>query len=278
MLQHRLADVVAVELAALAGVRRRERRAVRAEQQPFQQGRGLRPRVGGALARALPDDAVDLVPDVLRDDRLVPTRIVCALVADLPDVDPVVEHPVEVTLVEEGAGSGPDTTSLQIVSKQCPGAQLEKAVEDVPHRIGFLRLDQKAAVLHPVTERDIAAHPDALLLGGRDLVADALGGDLTFELCKGQEDIEGQAAHRCGGIEGLRDGDEGHAGAVEHLHQLGEVRERPASLSSMSSSSRWRPGRFTLQAPATSAHEVDTSKKYSHTGILKLDTAEKYAV
>ena len=33
-----------------------------------------------------------------------------------------------------------------------------------------------------IAERHRAAHPHALLLGGRDLVADALAGDLALEL------------------------------------------------------------------------------------------------
>ncbi len=49
MLQHGLADRVAVELAAPPYVRWREGRAVRAEQHPFQQCRCLQP-FGGSLS------------------------------------------------------------------------------------------------------------------------------------------------------------------------------------------------------------------------------------
>ena len=71
LLQHGLADVVAVEPAALAGVGRRHGAAGRAEDQPLQQGRRRGPRVGGALARALLQNGVHLVPQRPRDDRLV---------------------------------------------------------------------------------------------------------------------------------------------------------------------------------------------------------------
>ena len=59
-----------------------------------------------------------------------------------------------------------------------------------------------------VAERRIAAHPDALLLGGGELVPDALAGDLALELGEGQQHIERQPTHRGGGVERLGDGDE----------------------------------------------------------------------
>jgi hypothetical protein len=39
------------------------------------------------------------------------------------------------------------------------------------------------------------------------------------------KDVERQSPHRCGGVELLRDRDEGDAVAVEHVDQLGEVRQ-----------------------------------------------------
>ena len=60
-------------------------------------------------------------------------------------------------------------------------------------------------------------------LGGGDLVANALGGDFALELRKRQQHVEGQAAHRGGGIELLRDRNEGDAMRVEQFDQLGKV-------------------------------------------------------
>ena len=80
VLQHRLADVVAVELAALAGVGRREGGAVGAVEQPLEQRRRFGPGASGALARALFEDGVDLVPGVAVDDGLVLAGIAFALV------------------------------------------------------------------------------------------------------------------------------------------------------------------------------------------------------
>jgi len=51
----------------------------------------------------------------------------------------------------------------------------------------FLLVDLQRAALGVVTERQIAAHPHALGLGGGDLVADALAGDLALELGEGQQ-------------------------------------------------------------------------------------------
>ena len=99
-LQHVLADVVAVEPVALAGVRRRHRRAGRPEDQPLQQRRRLRPGARGAGAGVLGEDRVHLVPEILADDRRVLARVRRALVHRQPEVGPVVQQVVERALVE----------------------------------------------------------------------------------------------------------------------------------------------------------------------------------
>ena len=80
--------------------------------------------------------------------------------------------------------------------------------------------------MHAIAERDRAADPDALALGGRDLVAHPLADHLALELGKGQQHVEGQPAHAGGGVERLGDRDEGHPMLVEQFDQLGEVGER----------------------------------------------------
>ena len=80
----------------------------------------------------------------------------------------------------------------------------------MPHGPCFRRFDHQMTVLDPVAQRHHAAHPHALLLRGSDLVADALGGDLTLELREGEEDVEGQPPHRGRGVELLGDRDERH--------------------------------------------------------------------
>ena len=54
-------------------------------------------------------------------------------------------------------------------------------------------------------------------------IPDPLGRDLALELGKGQQNVQRQTAHRRGGIESLSDRDEGTAGGIEALDQLGEV-------------------------------------------------------
>jgi hypothetical protein len=50
------------------------------------------------------------------------------------------------------------------------------------HGFRFNLVDDQISVLAVVSEGWIAAHPHAFLLGGGDLVADALAGDLALEL------------------------------------------------------------------------------------------------
>ena len=68
-------------------------------------------------------------------------------------------------------------------------------------------------------------HPEALLLGGGDLVSNALCSDLTFELRKREQDIQGQPAHRCRRIESLGHGDKRTTPLFEALYKAREVRK-----------------------------------------------------
>jgi hypothetical protein len=53
-----------------------------------------------------------------------------------------------------------------------------------------------------------------------------LGGDLALELGKRQQHVQGQSAHRGGGVELLGNGDKRDIVLVEELNQLGEIRQR----------------------------------------------------
>src|SRR5215218_714037 len=63
-------------------------------------------------------------------------------------------------------------------------------------------------MLNSIAEGHDAAHPDALLLRSRDLVADALARDLALELSKGEQHVQGQPPHAGRGVEGLGHRDE----------------------------------------------------------------------
>ena len=104
--------------------------------------------------------------------------------------------------------------------------ELDEPLEDRADPLGVGFVDDELAVPDLVAERGPAAHPHALLAGGRDLVADALADDLAFELGEGQQNVERHAPHGVGGVERLGDGDEGDAVALEHLDQLGKVEHR----------------------------------------------------
>ncbi len=86
MSEDTLADVVAIEPAALAGMGGREGSTVRTVEQALEQGRGLSPCVGRALSRALGQDGMDLVSGPLVDDGFVLAGITLSLVHHLADI------------------------------------------------------------------------------------------------------------------------------------------------------------------------------------------------
>jgi hypothetical protein len=95
----------------------------------------------------------------------------------------------------------------------------------LPNRFGFFAVYEQLVILEIVSKRDHAAHPHAFSLGGGNLVADALAGDLTFKLREGEQNVEGQPAHRRCGIKVLRDRDEADIMGIEDLDNLCEVHE-----------------------------------------------------
>ena len=75
------------------------------------------------------------------------------------------------------------------------------------------------------------AHPHPHLFRGSDLVADALADDLTLELRKGQQNIQGQSPHRRRRVELLRDRDKGGVPRIEDLDDLGKSASERVSRS-----------------------------------------------
>src|ERR1700760_2113017 len=70
-------------------------------------------------------------------------------------------------------------------------AAFEVASEEHANEVGVLFNDMKSTVLHPLSERDCATHPNASLFRSSDFVADALPGNLALELRKRQQHVEG---------------------------------------------------------------------------------------
>jgi hypothetical protein len=154
--------------------------------------------------------------------------IAFALVDRLADIGAVVQHPVEVLLVDPVAARCADTALGHLARQFGCRADLQEPGEDPADYFGGFFVHHQLAVLDAIAVGRHPAHPHALAPRGRDLVADAFSRDLAFELGEREQDVQRQPAHGRGGVEGLRDGDEGHAVPIEHLDQLGEVGERAA--------------------------------------------------
>ena len=187
-----VADVVAVQPAVLARVRRRHRVAAGREDQAPQQRRRLRARAVGASDRVLGEDGVDLVPGRSIDDRLVLAGIGRALVHRLAEVDAVVEDLVDRALVDRLARPVLAVLRRPRFRRVAGAAQLlrqlrrradaQEPLEDQPDELGLLLVHDQLAVAHVVAERRRAAHPHALAARGGELVADALADHLALEL------------------------------------------------------------------------------------------------
>src|SRR4051812_17330951 len=79
---------------------------------------------------------------------------------------------------------GDDPSLAQVGHQQVEAAKLQIPPKDGPDPRGLIFNHDDLAVLGLISERSYAADPQPLALGGRDLVADALGGHLTLELGK----------------------------------------------------------------------------------------------
>jgi hypothetical protein len=86
-----------------------------------------------------------------------------------------------------------------------------------PRRTRTALDDDQPTVLDFMAERRPAARPHALLAGGGELVADALANHLAFELSEGEQDVEGQPAHRSRGVELSGDAAEGDVVPLEDV-------------------------------------------------------------
>nr|WP_235969002.1 hypothetical protein [Brevundimonas huaxiensis] len=202
--------------------------------------------VGGSPGSLGPGDGVfgqlllNAVKDGLVDDGLVQARRAGRAVNDLSDIDPVLQEVEEhASTVRRPAGrNAPSahplarapTLSRDVLLEGRDRAQLKVELEDRPNPLGVSRMDHQGAGRRVgrdiVTQRRNAAHPHALLLGHRDLVADSLSGDLSLELSERKQHIERQPAHRGGGVERLGHRDKRGVSLVQSLDDAGEVRQR----------------------------------------------------
>src|SRR5216684_7290686 len=159
-----------------------------------------------------------------------------ALEGDLADVEPIAQKMGERPAGEWDAANrapglershlGDDASLAKVDHQAIEAAELQIPPKDGPDPLSLLFNHDDLAVLGLISERGYAPDPQPLALGGCDLVADTLGGDLPLELGERQQDIERQPPHRGRGIELLGDRDEGHAMTIEQLHELSEVGQR----------------------------------------------------
>ena len=146
-----------------------------------------------------------------------------AFVHGVADIGPVFEQLVEHALVDCLAVSIADVLLPEFMGQKGRRLEDQKSLEDGADGRGVRRVDDQLAVLDLVAERRPAAHPDALLAGGGDLVPDPLADHLALELGKGHQMFRVQPPISVGGVERLGDRDERGLMALEQLDQLGKV-------------------------------------------------------
>ena len=106
MLQHGLADIVAIEPTTFTGMGWREGSTIGAIEQSLEQCGRVGPRARRTLARAFGQNGMHLVPDILPNYCLMLTRITRTFMHSLADIDAVVQHPVDELLVHLVATRG----------------------------------------------------------------------------------------------------------------------------------------------------------------------------
>jgi hypothetical protein len=178
--------------------------------------------------RSPANEGVNLVPDAAIDDRLMLAGVRRALVHGVTEIHPVIEHTIEIALVDELAVLVQRAFLAQLRDQLLWRRTAREASEDRADEVCLALIDNELAVFDVVAERRPTAHPHSLSPRGGELVADTLADDLTFELGKGQENIKRQPTHRCCRVERLRDTDESDFVAVEDLHELGKIHQGAA--------------------------------------------------
>ena len=84
--------------------------------------------------------------------------------------------------IRERADFGEDAALAKVGKERPDTAEVEVAPKDRADLLGLLLLDEQLLVPADIAEWHHAADPEPLALGGADLVADPLSGDLALEL------------------------------------------------------------------------------------------------
>src|SRR2546428_1893914 len=150
----------------------------------------------GVIVALVVELGLHRVKEITIEDGGLLTGEDLALEGDLADVEPIAQKVGERTAGEwdpanrapglERSHLGDDPPLAKVGHQQVEAAKLQIPPKDGPNALSFLFNHDDLAVLGLVSERSYAADPEPLALGGRDLVADALGGDFPLELGKRQ--------------------------------------------------------------------------------------------
>src|SRR5438034_11608934 len=128
------------------------------------------------------------------DNGLVLTAVNLAPVDDLADIEAVLEQISERPHAKAPAADGatvrapprlaPDSPPIEVLCQLADRAKLQIAGKDRTNGLS-LGFDHKDLLVHRrIAERYRATDPNALALGGRDLVPHPLPNELAFELAK----------------------------------------------------------------------------------------------
>ena len=115
--------------------------------------------------------------------------------------------------------------SFEFRLKQAHRTQPDISREDFPNQLGLGLVDDQLAILDVVPERNGAAHPHPLSLRRRNLVAYPLACDFALELREREQHVEREPPHGCRRVELLCDRNERGSARVQHIDDLGEIRQ-----------------------------------------------------
>src|SRR5262245_60319270 len=134
---------------------------------------------------------------------------------DLTPVNAVLQHQIESATADRLAAIGgavgpnplfaPNPRDCKFIVEVSDRFERKIATVDIDDGPGLLFMNDKLAVFHVVSKWRHAAHPHALLLGGRDLVAHSLANDLALELSERQQHVEREPSHAGRGVKLLGD-------------------------------------------------------------------------
>src|ERR1700730_6314766 len=115
-----------------------------------------------------------LIPELAVDNGSVLTGIGGPLVHGVANVNPVIQEPIEHTLIEQVSVAVGSAGRDQLLGQQRRRLQLHEPPKYRPDPLSVSVMNDELAIPDLIAEGSPAAHPHALLAGCSDLVADTL--------------------------------------------------------------------------------------------------------